>query len=105
MKFLGWQKIRLITPINSDFRYRQYTEVRKPASNAVVFFARDSSASMNDYKCDIVSDMSWWIDVWIRSFYKRTERIYVCHDTEAFEVDENKFTNIVTAEEQLVLLP
>lgn len=85
------EKIKIITPINSDFRYRQYTEIRKPASNAVIFFARDSSGSMNEYKCDIVSDMAWWIDVWIRSFYKRTERIYVCHDTEAEEVDEEKF--------------
>ena len=85
------QKVRLITPINSDFRFRQYTEIRKPCSNAVIFFARDCSGSMSDYKCEIVSDMAWWIDVWIRSFYKRTERLYVVHDTEAEEVDENKF--------------
>lgn len=85
------QKVKLITPITSDFRYRQYTEIKKPSSNAVIFFARDCSGSMNDHKCDIVSDMAWWIDVWIRSFYKRTERLYVVHDTEAEEVDEQKF--------------
>jgi hypothetical protein len=85
------QAVRLITPINSDFRYRQYKEIRKPASNAVIFFARDSSYSMDDLKCDIVSDMCWWIDLWIRSFYKRTEHVYICHDTEAMETDEEKF--------------
>jgi uncharacterized sporulation protein YeaH/YhbH (DUF444 family) len=85
------QPVRLITPTNQDFRYRQYTEVYKPTSNAVIFFARDCSYSMNDLKCDIVSDMSWWIDVWIRSFYKRTERVYIVHDTESEEVDEQKF--------------
>lgn len=85
------EKVRLITPINSDFRYRQYKEIKKPASNAVIFFARDSSYSMDDLKCDIVSDMCWWIDLWIRSFYKRTERVYICHDTEAMETDEAKF--------------
>ena len=85
--------VRLITPINSDRRYRQYREIRVPASNAVIFFARDGSGSMDQNKCDIVSDMAWWIDIWIRQFYKRTERCYVWHDTQAQEVDEKKFYN------------
>ena len=83
--------VRLITPINSDRRYKQYTEIKVPASNAVIFFARDGSASMDQYKCDIVSDMSWWIDAWIRHFYERVERCYIWHDTVAQEVDEETF--------------
>jgi len=83
--------IKLITPINSDRRYRQYKEIKVPSSNAVVFFARDCSGSMDDYRCDIVSDMSWWIDCWIRKFYKKVERCYFVHDTAAEEVDEEKF--------------
>jgi uncharacterized sporulation protein YeaH/YhbH (DUF444 family) len=83
--------IKAIDFINDDFRYRQYNEVKIPSSNAVIFFARDCSGSMNDEKCDIVSDLAWWIDVWIRSFYEKTERVYICHDTEAMEVDEEKF--------------
>jgi uncharacterized sporulation protein YeaH/YhbH (DUF444 family) len=83
--------VRLITPINSDKRYRQFNEIKLPSSNAVVFFARDGSASMDQYKCDIVSDMSWWIDIWMRRFYKKVERVYVWHDTVAKEVDEKKF--------------
>jgi uncharacterized sporulation protein YeaH/YhbH (DUF444 family) len=83
--------VRLITPINSDKRYRQFNELKIPSSNAVIFFARDGSASMDQYKCDIVSDMSWWIDVWIRNFYDKVERVYVWHDTVAKEVDEKKF--------------
>lgn len=85
--------VKLITPINTDRRYRQYHEIRIPSNNAVIFFARDGSGSMDDYKCDIVSDMAWWIDAWIRRFYKRVERVYVWHDTEAEEVDEKKFYN------------
>lgn len=85
------QPIRLIRPINSDKRYRQYRVIKKPSSNAVLFFARDGSGSMDQYKCDIVSDMAWWIDVWVRHFYDRVERVYVWHDTDAQEVDENKF--------------
>lgn len=83
--------VRLITPINSDKRYRQFSEIKLPSSNAVIFFARDGSASMDQYKCDIVSDMSWWIDTWIRKFYDKVERVYVWHDTVAKEVDEKKF--------------
>lgn len=85
--------MRLITPINSDRRYRQWTEVKKPSSNAVVFYARDGSGSMGDDKCEIVSDMAWWVDAWIRRFYKRVESRYIWHDTEAEIVSQNKFYN------------
>jgi len=83
--------MKIVTPINSDRRYRQYNEVKIPSSNAVIFFARDCSGSMDDYRCDIVSDMSWWIDCWIRKFYKRVERCYFVHDTRAQEVNEEQF--------------
>lgn len=81
----------LIIPENQDKRYKQYREITIPSSNAVILFARDCSGSMDNYKCDIVSDMSWWIDVWIRKFYEKVERVYIVHDDEAEEVDEKKF--------------
>lgn len=83
--------VKLITPINSDKRYRQYKEVKSPSSNALIIYARDGSASMDQNKCDVVSDMAWWIDVWIRKFYKRVERMFVWHDVAANEVSEDKF--------------
>jgi uncharacterized sporulation protein YeaH/YhbH (DUF444 family) len=83
--------VKLITPINSDKRYRQYKEIRYPSTNACIIYARDGSASMDAAKCEIVSDMAWWIDVWIKRFYKRVERMFVWHDTVAQEVDEQKF--------------
>ena len=48
---------------------------------------------MDQAKCEIVSDMAWWIDVWIRQFYKRVDRLFVWHDSLAMEVDEEKFYN------------
>jgi len=84
-------QVKLITPINSDKRYRQYKEIKSPSSNALVVYARDGSASMDQAKCDVVSDMAWWIDVWIRRFYKRVERLFVWHDVAASEVSEDKF--------------
>lgn len=85
--------VQLITPINSDRRYRQYKEIRIPSSNAVIMFGRDGSGSMDQWKCDVVSDMCWWIDVWIRRFYDKVERCYFWHDTVCQEVDEEKFYN------------
>ena len=83
--------VRVLMPINDDKRYRQYNEIKIPSSNALVIFARDGSGSMDDAKCDVVSDMSWWIDTWIRRFYDRVDRLYVWHDSMAMEVDEEKF--------------
>ena len=80
-----------LVPIKDDMRFRKWREIRIPSSNAVIFFARDISGSMTNYKCEVVSDMSWWIDMWIRQFYEKTERVYVVHDTRAKEVDEDRF--------------
>ena len=83
--------VRILRPINEDKRYRQFNEIKIPSSNALIVFARDGSGSMDAIKCDIVSDMSWWIDTWIRRFYDRVDRLYVWHDSAAMEVDEEKF--------------
>ena len=83
--------VKLITPINSDRRYRQYTEEHIPSSNAAIFFARDCSGSVSDMHCDIISDTCWWLDCWIRQFYKKTERSYWVHDARAVEVDSENF--------------
>lgn len=83
--------MRIIKPINSDRRYRQYKEIKIPSSNAVVMFGRDGSISMDEEKCDIVSDMAYWIDAWIRRFYEKVERCYFWHDVAAQEVDEEYF--------------
>jgi uncharacterized sporulation protein YeaH/YhbH (DUF444 family) len=83
--------MRLITPIPRDRRYRQYREIKIPSSNALIIYARDGSASMNAEKCEIASDMAWWIDVWIRRFYKRVDRMFIWHDWTAREVDEDTY--------------
>lgn len=83
--------MRLVTPIPRDRRYRQYQEIKIPSSNALIIYARDGSASMNAEKCEIASDMAWWIDVWVRRFYKRVDRMFIWHDWHAKEVDEDTF--------------
>ena len=83
--------VHVIMPHANDKKYRRYNEIKIPNSNAVVMFARDCSGSMDDEKCSIVSDMSWWLDVWIRRFYEKVERCFFVHDAEAEEVDGEKF--------------
>jgi uncharacterized sporulation protein YeaH/YhbH (DUF444 family) len=84
-------EVPIIEPIPKDKRYRQYKEIKLPSSNALIIFARDGSGSMTDDKCDVINDMAWWIDVWIRRFYEKVERLYVWHDQIAEEVDEDRF--------------
>lgn len=83
--------IPVLSPINKDLRYRKYKEITIPSTNAVIFFIRDASGSMDQIKCDIVSDISWWIDLWIRSFYKNVTTNYIVHDASAQEVDQKAF--------------
>ena len=85
------EPVHVLRPIKDDFRYRQYNEYKKPSSNAAIFFVRDGSGSMGEEKCEIVSDIAFWIDAWIRRFYKETKKIYVWHDTEARELSERDF--------------
>lgn len=83
--------IDLVEPIPQDKRYRQYKEVKIPSSNALIIYARDGSGSMDESKCNIVNDICWWTDVWIKRFYNKVDHLFVWHDTVALEVDENKF--------------
>lgn len=83
--------VRLILPIASDKRYRQFRDIKLPSSNAAIIFARDGSGSMDVEKCEIVSDMAWWISAWIKRYYDRVEKMWVWHDTTAKEVDEETF--------------
>lgn len=83
--------IRVIQPINSDRRYRQYKEIKIPSTQAVVMFGRDGSGSVSDEKCEIISDMAYWLDKWVRRFYEKVEVCYYWHDVVAKEVDEDTF--------------
>lgn len=85
------EDIKLLLPINSDKRYRQWNEIKIPSSKAVIFFARDGSYSMDEEKCDIISDLCWWISAWVSRFYEKTEKCYIWHDYTAREVDEATF--------------
>lgn len=81
----------LIIPTPEDMRYKSFKIVKKPLSNAVIFFIRDYSGSIGPEQREIISDCCWWIDHWIARFYERMERVYIGHDTQAVTLDREKF--------------
>jgi uncharacterized protein len=88
------EPVPVLLPINDDRRYRQYNVKKKPSNNALIVYMRDGSGSMDPFKCDIVSDICWWLDLYIRSYYKKTESLYIWHDTEAKIVSQDVFYNL-----------
>jgi uncharacterized protein len=86
--------ISMLNVTKEDFLYRQWNQVKIPRANCLLFFARDGSGSMDDFKCNIVSDMTYWIERWISRDYEESESIYLWHDTEAKEVSQDDFYHL-----------
>lgn len=80
-----------VYPVPDDFEYKSWSVKDKPDVNAVVFFMQDISASMGEDKRELVKELCWYLECWIRRYYKQTEIKYLVHDVEAFEVDSEKF--------------
>jgi uncharacterized sporulation protein YeaH/YhbH (DUF444 family) len=84
----------IVIPIKHDFRFRSWTEVRKPQSNAVIVYMMDVSGSMGDEQKELVRLEAFWIDTWLRRNYEGIESRYIVHDVVANEVDRQTFFSI-----------
>ncbi|MBX3357555.1 MAG: DUF444 family protein [Phycisphaeraceae bacterium] len=84
----------VIIPIKNDLRFRSWTEVRKPQSNAVIVYMMDVSGSMGEEQKEIVRLEAFWIDTWLRRNYEGIESRYVVHDVVAQEVDRKTFFSV-----------
>jgi uncharacterized protein len=80
-------------PVPEDKEYRSWSEKDTPDVNAVIFFMQDISASMDASKRELVRELCWYLECWIRKFYDQTDIKYMVHDVEASEVDSEKFYN------------
>jgi len=78
-------------PVPDDKEYRSWSLKEDPDVNAVIFFMSDVSASMTPDKRDLIKELCWYLDNWIRRFYKETDVNYIVHDSQAEEVDQEKF--------------
>jgi len=81
----------IIVPIKEDLRYRSWTQVKKPQSNAVIVYMMDVSGSMGAEQKELVRLEAFWIDTWLRRNYEGVESRYIVHDVRAAEVDRQTF--------------
>ncbi len=86
----------IVTPIKEDMRYLHGTPSESPEANCVILFIRDASGSMSGEKTEIIRQENWWIDLWLRTNYKNVDRVYILHDYEAQEVNEDDFYSLST---------
>lgn len=84
----------IIVPIRRDMRYRSWTEVKKPQSNALIVYMMDVSGSMGDEQKELVRLEAFWIDTWLRRNYEGVESRYIVHDVTAQEVDRKTFFSV-----------
>ena len=74
-----------------DLKYRHYKLKDEPCTNAVVFFVMDVSGSMTQDKKFLARSFCFLLYQFIRSKYENVEVVFVTHDTEAHEVNEEAF--------------
>lgn len=84
-------------PIKDDKRYRSASYKEEPDCSTVVIYMMDVSGSMGDEEKHIVKAEVFWIDLWLRSQYKKIESRFIVHDTAANEVDRDAFFSISEA--------
>ena len=84
----------VIVPIKEDLRYRSWTQVREPQSNAVIVYMMDVSGSMGAEQKELVRLEAFWIDTWLRRNYEGVESRYIVHDVRASEVDRQTFFSL-----------
>jgi sporulation protein YhbH len=79
---------------NEDLRFRQLVQRRRPATNAVVIFALDVSASMTEAERKLAKTFFFFVLQGIRRKYAKVETRFIAHTTQAWEFSENEFFQV-----------
>jgi len=74
-----------------DLRYRHIKPKQKESSNAVIFFIMDVSYSMDKEKKFLAKTFDFLVFQFIKHKYQNVELVFISHDTEANEVNEEQF--------------
>lgn len=82
---------------NEDLRFRQLVHRRKPATNAVVLFALDVSASMTEAERKLAKTFFFFVLQGIRRKYGKVETRFIAHTTQAWEFSEPDFFQVTGA--------
>jgi uncharacterized sporulation protein YeaH/YhbH (DUF444 family) len=79
---------------NDDLRYRQLALRRRPATEAVVYFAMDVSSSMTEHDRKLAKSFFFWVVQGLRRQYTHLETVFVAHTVEAWEFAEQEFFQV-----------
>ena len=79
---------------NDDLRYRQLAQRRRPATEAVVYFAMDVSSSMTEHDRKLAKTFFFWVVQGLRRQYTHLEAVFVAHTVEAWEFPEADFFEV-----------
>lgn len=79
---------------DDDLRYRQLSLRKRPATEAVVFFAMDVSSSMTDHDRKLAKTFFFWVVQGLRRQYTHIEPVFVAHTIEAWEFPEPEFFQV-----------
>ena len=74
-----------------DLKYKHYKKTFKQHSSAVIFFVMDISGSMTSTKKYLARSFFFLLYHFVRSKYENTELVFIAHDVEAYEVNEDQF--------------
>lgn len=85
----GVARIGRISP--DDYRVRTWEYEEKPRDSAVVMAMADISASMGQKEKYITRAFCWWAVSFLRTKYPNVDVVFIAHDTEAYEVNEEQF--------------
>jgi len=85
-------RIKRIPYIDSfDLRYKNFTKLPQPTTNAVMFCLMDVSGSMDQQTKEIAKRFYILLYMFLKRSYKDVEVVYIRHHTQAKEVDEEEF--------------
>jgi uncharacterized sporulation protein YeaH/YhbH (DUF444 family) len=79
---------------NDDLRYRQLAMRRRPATEAVVYFAMDVSSSMTEHDRKLAKTFFFWVVQGLRRQYTHLTTVFVAHTVEAWEFAESEFFEV-----------
>lgn len=79
---------------NEDLRFRQLVQRLKPATNAVVIFTLDVSASMTEAERKLAKTFFFFVLQGIRRKYAKVETRFIAHTTQAWEFSESEFFQV-----------
>jgi uncharacterized protein len=74
-----------------DLRYRHIKKTTTESSNAVIFFLMDISGSMTNEKKFLARSFYFLLYHFLRHKYDKIEIVFIAHDTNAYEVNEEQF--------------